>query len=283
MTVETRGHIQEILNKHKRHWGTADSGIQKDVWNPTPPITVDDVIIEGTAHACRVIKTVLSRPDSPETTWRSYHLKNDAYLTFGKMIQDTGRYDLFKDWKKGEQRKRKEKTHWNIRTNMQVPQGVDKQRIEPGVRMPIYYICNTLRTLALVEHGRKLDIAKTSDQQKLYAVSPNDFRTCIEKAKDVDDLSIRFAVKTALILHSRGIDDQGIAEILTSCFASTGLIREYGQQKRAEKIVDGVLTGIIETGLLPGLAHKLRSKARSNVRLYYKGILNQSLLKSKTS
>ena len=166
---------------------------------------------------------------------------------------------------------------------MQVPQGIDKQRIEPGVRMPIYYVCNTLRTLALIEHGKRLDIASTPDEQKRYSVNPNDFYSCIKNATDLDDLSIRFAVKTALILHNKGVNNQGIVEILTSCFASTGLIREYGQQKHAEKIVDGIFTGIIEAGQLTGLVSQFRLKARSKVRLFYKGIPNKDLLKPKIS
>jgi len=101
--------LKDSLDRNRSLWGTARSGVQKDVWHPTPPITVDDVIAEGTAHACPVIYTVLNRPDSLETTWRSYRLKNEAYVAFAELIQNAGRNDLFKDWKKGEQRKRNEK------------------------------------------------------------------------------------------------------------------------------------------------------------------------------
>lgn len=143
--------------------------------------------------------------------------------------------------------------------------------------MAQFYLQDHFKALDHITHGAMKDFPKTPSQRKKFSVNVTDYQSCVVEAKNLNHLCALVAVKTASTLKSRGVSDKIIVNFLSQTFAKTGTIREYGQQKRASRIVNLVLKEIKECGQLPGIASKFRQLSRPKVRKYYHGQPNLKL------
>lgn len=272
--------VQSILNTSRYHWGKTSEMDGRDLWKtPANLITSSDVIDSGIRHCCPVIYTVITNTENPRTPveiWRAYNGKNKAFENISELLINTNP-ELSKEWQKRELRKNSEKTHPEVKKNFQYPEGFRRYTLFPNARMPQYYLSDHFRTLDHIVNGALPKFADNLIDQQKYLVIPEDYLLCAKNAINLDNFTALVAVQTAHILRSRGVSIHKVAELLAQNFAGTGSIREYGQQKHAQKIVDLILKEIKKSGDLPGLSKQFRELARPKVQVSYLGIRNHKL------
>lgn len=276
----SRKELQLNLNTNRKVWGRGNLGNVVNIW-AVEPGSVDEeaVIVAGEGHACTVIKAVLDKSTPLVDNWRSYVGKNNAYKEIGDLFSQVGRVDLRQQWQHGELRGKKEKSHWDLRKEMQYPQGVDPHVLVAVSRLPAFYLADFFKNLDHIVHGQYPKMPVATEDMSMFDLHPSDFSAEALTATDTTDFCIQVALKAAMILKDRGVSPKQINQLLVTSFAKTGLIREYGQQKKAERIVDCITKAIVASGQLPGLVKEFRQKARQNVRLDYHGRPNPDLHK----
>lgn len=269
--MHSREEIQGFLNTHKHIFGKPKTD-NRPLWStPTENVTWADVSVSGSQHSCPVIQNVVqSRAEKPPIeVWRSYQGKNNAYCQISDVLLSSGRGDLYSDWTHRETRKAKEKTHADVMSVRQYPDGYDPKVLNANARMDQYYLSDHLKTIDHISHGALPAYATTVDDQAKFSIDPAEYQSCAAKAKDLDHFCALVAVKSAKTLKNRGVDTHTIAKLLSQNFAQTGSVREYGQQKHASKIVGLVVKEIKECGVLPRLASEFRRLSRPKIEKRY--------------
>lgn len=257
--------VKAFLNQHYRQFGVREDRPYVDPRTLDPSGIGDrHVVAEGTFHGCPVIPDVLARNATPFENVCSYNLKNQAFAQIDDLFTSVGRHDLSRQWNSGEKRRKTENTHPELRPNMVMPDQINQRQLVPKARIPQMDLSDFFKTLEL----------KGDERLKL---SPQDFSDTAVESIDISDFCSNVAAKAAIIFKNRGVDNITIANILAASFAKTGLVREYGQQKPAEKLVDTISSKIIASGKLPGLASEFKKVARPKVRRFYKGSKNPQL------
>ena len=269
--------VQFYLDNNRQNWGKTSHSDNRDLWKtPTDQVTQNDTLQAGMRHSCFVIAKV-SALKSPIEMWRSYNGKNYAFENIPTIFTSTNRQDLMKDWYQSEMRRPSEKTHPEVKESAQYPDGYNRRLLTPNSRMSQYYLSDHFKTLDHIAHGSFPPYSNNSIDQDKFLVDILDYTDCAKKAKNLDHFTALVAVKSAQILKSRGIDNHTIASILALNFAQTGTIRENGQQKHAQQIVDSIIKEITEAGDLKGLSSEFRKLARPRVQTSYFGKRNPRL------
>lgn len=272
--------LQTTLNRQHSLWGHGSGSLDYSTWDLAPHLVTRGMVIEaGIGHACRVIQPVLSRGRSDYDNWLSYRLKHDGYVVFAGLLE-RNRPDLHAQWQKSRSRHRREKTHWDLRGIIQLPHQSNPHHIEAVARLPQNYLSLLYRNFQVAQHGLRPDLASTPADQEKFTFFATNFQSCADNAKSIHHFCCLVAVKAATMLRQSGVDDQKVTSLLVSSFAIPALIREYGCQKEAESIVDGIIREFTATGKAAGLAKLFREQARPLVRQHYYGQANPHLSKS---
>jgi hypothetical protein len=258
--------VQSYLNQHRKEWGRSDLGDRRDLWS-TPPnsFTEADAILAGIRHSCMVIQNV-STKKTPYDMCLSYGGKNNFFQDISQFLNQNHRPDLVHSWNQKELKSRRHQIHPEVKAIAQFPEGYHKRTLSANSRMVQYYIPDHFKTLD--QMGR---------DQSVYQVNLSDYSNCAVKARDLDHFCALIATQTASILKSRGLDNASIAKLLAQNFAQTGIVRENGQIKHAQHIVDSIIQEITSVGTLPGLSAEFRHLAQPKVRRYYQGTQNSRL------
>lgn len=271
-----RKEAQIFLDHNRSGWGKTPCTNTLNLWEISEKNINEEIVMRaGLEHCCPVISDISTR-HSLLYMIRNYNGKNQVHQDISVLLSHI-RPDLGKEWDKNELRSKHEKTHLDVKKVMQYPEGFHRNLMHPKSRMVQYYVPDHFKTLDHIVHGEHPSFANDAESQRLYTVTLGDYCECFETARNLDHLAALVAVQTAQTLHSRGIDTPKIAKLLAQNFASTGTIREYGQQKHAQKIVDLILKEIKKSGDLPGLSKQFRELARPKVQKSYFGRRNMSL------
>lgn len=272
----TKETVQAALNHDPNLWGRSLRSDTRDLWNtPESAITSDDAITAGIQHSCPVIEKV-SKTKTPLEMWRSYTGKNIAFEAISDLFDQANRPDLKVEWHKNEIRSSSQKTHPEVKAVAQYPASRQNRFLSANARMSQYYLSDHFKTLDHIVHGA-LPSPSTPEDRSKYEISISDYQKCAENAHSLDHFTALVAVNTAQILQKRGIDNHSIAALLSQNFAQTGTIREYGQDKHAQRILSQVLTEIKQVGSLPGLSKEIRKISRPKIQKYYSGQRNPRL------
>lgn len=245
----SRAEVKRTLNANWQSFGVRGPTINPLQVEPSS-VTNDMVVIAGINHGCPVIDTVLARPATPAENLTSYGLKNDAFNAFDDLFLATGRLDLSSQWNHGELRRKQEKTHPSLK--LLTPDQLNQRQLVPKARIPQMDLCDFIK------------VAQLSVPDRQFSVS--DFTQDSVDATDIYDFCSSVALRAALTLADRGVDNQTIATVLSNSFAKSGLIKEYGQQKPSERLVNDIVRKIVRSGQLPGLASEFKKMARPKVK-----------------
>ncbi|MFA5026154.1 MAG: hypothetical protein WC503_06640 [Candidatus Shapirobacteria bacterium] len=272
----SRETVQSFLNQNRKKWGKTPHSDNRDLWSTTPDtITQTDVLTAGMEHSCPVISDV-STKKNPVEMWRSYNGKNQSFEDISNLLISV-RPDLGLEWNKKEVKGHSEKTHPEVKKISQFPDGFHKNTLTSNSRMDQYYLSDHFKTLDHIVHGAFPNFAESPSDQLKFSVQTTDYLDCAKLADNLDHFTALVAVRSAQILKSRGISNHSIAKLLALNFAQTGTIRENGQQKHAQYLVDLIIKEIKQPGDLPGLSKEFKKLARPKVKTSYFGQRNPRL------
>lgn len=264
--------VQQLLNAHRDEWGRPSRRDQRNLF--TTQFTSEDAILAGIRHSCMVIQNV-STKKSPTEMCQSYGLKNNAFEDISQLLSKSGRSDLYHSWNKREVLSPREKTYPEVKAVAQYPEGHHTSILSPNGRLVQYDLSDHFKTLTLISHGLLSDFASGDDCQK-FNIDISQYSDCARNARDINHFCVLTAVKTATFLKDNGVDNHSIAKLLSQNFAQTGIIREHGQIKHAQQLVDLIVKEINRHNL-PGLSKEFRHLARPKVHKYYQGHRNPRL------